>query len=66
MVSQASLIIQKKFIEKNLKQSEDKYKQITENISVAIYLIERDGTMIYTNSFGACLLNKKKEKMIIP
>jgi PAS domain S-box-containing protein len=65
MVSQASLIIQKKFIEKNLKQSEDKYKLITENIGLAIYLFERDGRMIYTNSIGVEFVKKKKEEMLL-
>ena len=64
IVSKASIIFHEKFTEKNLKQSEGKYKLITENISVAIYLFERDGRLIYTNSYGTKLANKKIEEMI--
>ena len=64
IAAQASIIIQKKFIEKNLRLSEEKYKQIVENVKVTITLVDRNGQILFINSYGADILQKPAKEII--
>ncbi len=64
IISQASIIIQKRIIEHNLKITEDKYSFLVENIKSAIYIINYEGRYLYANSYAASVVRKTKDDFI--
>jgi len=57
-------ITNKKKIQNELNSEREKYRALVENSTDAIYMIDKNGTVEFVNSYGAKLLGKEVDKVI--
>ncbi|TAK65487.1 MAG: PAS domain S-box protein, partial [Bacteroidetes bacterium] len=56
--------IERKRAERRIAESEERYRTLAEAAHDAIFIINRDDTIVYANSFAARMFNLKNEEMI--